>query len=282
MDCHSTPHRQIDLPRIAELVRQLMPAWPRHTPDSATYLPGGYSHRNYRLAFGARRYALREATAARPSEGDYLRRLPAGVGPTVLAYDRMRGHLLTVWIDGPVLAEAPPCPAEAGAYLAALERAIPVGRHRYDSRREVAALLDRARRGGCLHDDVAAVAASLPWRLGHQSGCHNDLNPWNVIRAAAGWRTLDWEQAGDNDPLFDLVGLCLGLGWGDEQTAACLDAARRHGWRAPVSPQQLRDAQLAYRLREYAWAVAQIAGGRDRPEISAQAHSMRAAVLAAA
>ena len=251
-------------------------------PDSATYLPGGYSHRNYRLAFGPRLYALREATAGRLSEGHYLRCLPAGVGPEVIAYDGSAGHLLTHWIDGPVLAEAPPCPAEAGAYLATLERAIPIGRHRYDVGREVATLLDRARRRGCLHEDVAVVAAKVQWQPSHQGGCHNDLNPWNVICAAGGWRTLDWEQAGDNDPLFDLVGLCLGLGWDDEQTAACLDAARREGWRAPVSRRQLRDAQLVYRIREYAWAVAQIAAGRDRPEISAQARSMRAAVMAAA
>lgn len=259
-----------------------MPAWRRHTPDSATYLPGGYSHRNYRLAFGERLYALREATAAQPGEGDYLRGLPAGVGPEVVAYDAAAGHLLTRWIHGPVLAEAPPAPAEAGAYLAALERAIPVGRRRYDYGRQVANLFNRARRGGRLHEDVADLAAKAPWRPICRRGCHNDLNPWNVIRATAGWRTLDWEQAGDNDPLFDLAGLCLGLGWCGEQTAACLDAARRHGWRAPVSPRQLRDALLAYRIREYAWAVAQLAAGRERPEISAQAEAMRAAVLATA
>lgn len=267
---------------MAALLRELVPAWPRHLPDSATYLPGGYSHRNYGLVFGRRCYALREATAARPSEGDYLRRLPKRVGPEVVAYDAATGHLLTRWISGPVLAEAPPSPAEAGAYLAALAASIPVRRHRYDYGREVAVLFHSARRGGCLHEDVAAVAAKLAWRPSHLGGCHNDLNPWNVIRAAAGWRTLDWEQAGDNDPLFDLVGLCLGLGWSDEQMAACLDAARRSGWRAPVSRQQVRDAQLAYRIREYAWAAAQIAAGRDRPEIRAQAQSMRTAVLAAA
>lgn len=281
MTDHAAAPGEIDLERLAALLRELVPAWPRHLPDSATYLPGGYSHRNYRLAFGRQCYALRVATAARPSEGDYLRRLPKGVAPEVVAYDAAAGHLLTRWITGPVLAEAPPSPAEAGAYLAALAASIPVGRHRYDYGTEVAALLHRARRGGCLHEDVAAVAAKLSWQPSLLGGCHNDLNPWNVIRAAAGWRTLDWEQAGDNDPLFDLVGLCLGLGWGDERTAACLDAARRDGWRAPVSPQLLRDAQLAYRIREYAWAVAQIAAGRDRPEITAQARSMRAAVLAA-
>lgn len=272
---------EIDLERLAAILRELVPPWPRHLPDSATYLPGGYSHRNYRLAFGQRRYALRVATAARPNEGDYLRCLPKGMGPAVIAYDAAAGHLLTRWISGPVLAEAPPSPAEAGAYLAALAASIPGGRGRYDYRREVAALFERARHGGCLHEDVAAVAAKLSWQPSLLGGCHNDLNPWNIIRAAAGWRTLDWEQAGDNDPLFDLVGLCLGLDWGDEQTAACLDAARRDGWRAPVSRQQLRDAQLAYRIREYAWAVAQVAAGRERPEISAQVQSMRAAVLAA-
>ena len=44
-------------------------------------------------------------------------------------------------------------------------------------------------------------------------------------------RTLDWESAGDNDPLFDLVGLCVGLGWGIREAQTCHAAYRRDGAR---------------------------------------------------
>ena len=259
-----------------------MPAWAQDAPKTVAYLPGGYSHRNYRVAIGGSEYALRDATAPRPAEADYLRALPPGLGPELVAHDARRGHLLTRWIDGPVLAEAPPAPGVAGAYLARLHRAIPAGRRRYDYAGELQAFFESARAGGCLDEDVAAVASKLDWQPGRRCGCHNDLNPWNIVCAADGWRTLDWEQAGDNDPLFDLAGLAIGLGWSEDETAACLDAAARRGWRGQADPARLRLTQLAYRIREYAWAVAQIAAGNDREEIREQARTMRSAVLAAA
>lgn len=268
--------------RIVALLRRLAPDWPCHTPTAASYLPGGYTHRNYRVAVADGVYALRVAASAALAEGKYLRALPRSIGPQVVARDRMRGHLLTRWIDGPVLAAAPPSPAEAGAYLAALHGAIPRGLRRYDPEAEVAALLRRARRRGCLHEDVAAAAGRLAWRHGARTGCHNDLNPWNVIRAADGWRTLDWEQAGDNDPLFDLAGLSLGLSWSEAEALACAEAAAQAGWQGRASPERLRQALLAYRLREYAWAVAQLAAGNRRKEVRQQAETMRAAILAPA
>ena len=271
-----------DRRRIVALLRQLVPDWPCHAPTAATYLPGGYTHRNFRVTVSGRAYALRMAASAESAEGAYLKALPASVAPEVVARDPLRGHLLTRWIDGPVLAAAPPSPAEAGAYLARLHGVIPHGLRRYDLAAEVAALFRRARRRGCLHADVAAAARLLAWRPRPTSGCHNDLNPWNIIRAGDGWRTLDWEQAGDNDPLFDLAGLSLGLSWSEVEALSCAEAAAQAGWQGRASPGRLREALLAYRIREYAWAVAQQAGGNRRPEIREQAETMRAAILAQA
>ena len=266
--------------RIAALLRHLVPAWPCHTPTAAAYLPGGYTHRNYRVTISGKVYALRAAESARPGEGEYLRALPASVAPQLVAHDPVRGHLLTRWIRGPVLAAAPPSPADAGLYLAKLHAAIPRGLRRYDYAAELAALFRRARCGGCLHEDVAAAAARLAWQPRPTGGCHNDLNPWNIIRAVDGWRTLDWEQAGDNDPLFDLAGLCLGLSWSEAAALCAAAAAAQAGWPGQASAERLQETLLAYRIREYAWAVAQLAAGNRRPEVREQADTMRAAVLA--
>jgi Ser/Thr protein kinase RdoA (MazF antagonist) len=177
------------------------------------YLPGGYTNRNYRVETLDQAYVLRvvERARLRSAERDYL---ALDIAPDVVAYDARRGHLLTRWIPGHVLADSPPSPGEAGEYLADLHARIPRGLNRYDFNREVTTMLRRARK---VDPAVQACFEATAWRPATWRGCHNDLNPWNIIRTPGGrgtapFRTLDWESAGDNDPLFDLVGLCVGLG----------------------------------------------------------------------
>ena len=104
-------------------------------------------------------------------------------------------------------------------------------------------------------------------------------NPWNVnaLRTSTGRRlprlahVLDWEHAGDNDPLFDVLGLCTCLEWDRETTQACVHAWSDAGGTPPPSPDHLDRTLTAFYIREYAWAVAQLAQGNDRPEIHQQA-----------
>ena len=136
------------------------------------------------------------------------------------------------------------------------------------------------RRAGKVDPRVQACFERTAWRAATWRGCHNDLNPWNIIRVedgkdAASFRTLDWESAGDNDPLFDLVGLCVGLGWGMDHARACHDAYRRGRTGNGVTEARLRDTFRAFLVREYAWAVAQLALGNDRDEIRAQVVTSR-------
>lgn len=268
--------------QAATVAGRLVPAWRERGIGAIEYLPGGYSNRNYRLVVDGAQYALRVMRqAARPGERAYL---ASAAAPDVVAHDAVRGHLVTHWIAGPLLIHAPPSPAQAGAYLAALHRQVPVGVRAYDLAREMRALFAAAD-----HPDAAVVARweRLRWTPARLVGCHNDLNPWNIVRGDAGWRTLDWEMAGDNDPLFDLAGLALGLGWDLNTAVACHAAYEAAGGHAAAEDargdrQPLRDAMTAYRIREYAWAVAQLALGNRRPEIHDQAERMRTAVLVGA
>ena len=275
-----------DRDKVLAVARQLLPAWPTRADCRIEYLPGGYSNRNYRLDIDGARYALRIVDGAmpRPGERQYL---AIAAAPDVVGYDRQTGHMLTRWIDGQILAASPPSPAEGGRYLAELHAEIPSGIRRYDYQAEIEALLAVAVDPD---PDVVSLFRALAWSASEICGCHNDLNPWNVIRASrtgeAGqprFRTLDWEFAGDNDRLFDLVGLGQGLQWTPAQLAACVReyAGTPTGQARPLhaAPRRLTDTICAYRIREYAWAAAQIGVGNDRPEIIEQAVAMRRALV---
>ena len=264
---------------VKEILTALVPSWNPQEVQRIEYLPGGYTNRNYRVETLDQAYVLRvvERARLRGAERDYL---ALDIAPDVVAYDARRGHLLTRWIPGQVLADSPPSPAEAGEYLADLHARIPRGLSQYDFNREVTTMLRRARK---VDPAVQACFEATAWRPVTWRGCHNDLNPWNIIRAQGGrgtapFRTLDWESAGDNDPLFDLVGLCVGLGWGMDDARACHDAYRQGGIGIGANETRLRDTFRAFLIREYAWAVAQLAIGNDRDEIRAQVATSRDAL----
>ena len=239
-----------------------MPAWRAECIGPTTYLDGGYANDNYRFEYGGERFVIRivrESATPRDAEMRYLQ-LP--VAPDVVAMDRGRGDLITRWIDGTLLAEIPAEPSEMAMYLRELHNAVPRGIRRYDAVEVVRDYLRAA--------PVPAVAARalrrLEWSIAETAGCHNDLNPWNVIRSGASWRTLDWEFAGDNDPLFDLVGLGYGMAYRDD----AFDALVAGYYRDRPTDKRLVDTRILYQLREHAWAARQVSAGNKRDVIAAQ------------
>ena len=261
---------------VKAVLTTLMPFWHADEIRRIEYLPGGYTNRNYRVEVQGCAYALRlvEGSAPRPHERRYL---DIDSAPDVVAYDAAHGHLLTRWIDGPLLATAPPEPDEAGVYLAALHASIPTGVRRYDFTQEILRMFGKARR---VEPAIRDCFERIAWRPTTWRGCHNDLNPWNIIRLEdpPSFRTLDWESAGDNDPLFDLVGLCVGLGWGIREAAASHAAYHRDVAGVQATEARLADTFRAFLIREYAWAAAQLAIGNEREEVGNQVETSRRAL----
>jgi Ser/Thr protein kinase RdoA (MazF antagonist) len=63
-----------------------------------------------------------------------------------------------------------------------------------------------------LHDAIAAFApaASAVWNRiippdREELICHNDVAPWNLVRAARGWVLIDWDAAGPGSRLWELA-----------------------------------------------------------------------------
>jgi thiamine kinase-like enzyme len=183
--------------------------------------------------------------------------------------------MLTRRVAGPLLVEAKPDRAAVAQYLARLHLRIPPLGRRYDLVQTIGRdLRVAAQRGELPPPWFAKEHESLTRAALQVRPCHNDLNPWNVIASAADparWCTLDWEIAGDNDPLFDLICLAEGLGWSLDETDALIDEYLEliESPRAPTT-QQRRTIRKGYFLREYAWALAQLAAGNRRVEIEAQ------------
>ena len=247
---------------VAETILRLMPAWHAERIERIRYLSGGYANDNYRFEYGGETFVVRVVHGPAMPRDAEMRYLELPIAPRVVAADRLSGDLITRWIEGTLLADSPAEPDEAAMYLRELHHAVPQGIRRYDPIQIVRDYADEA--------PVSRVAAlalrHLDWTIEATTGCHNDLNPWNVMRCGQSWRTLDWEFAGDNDPLFDLVGLGYGMSYSDD----ALDALVAEYYRDRPSDQSLLDMRILYLLREHAWAARQVHLGNTRDEVAAQ------------
>jgi thiamine kinase-like enzyme len=271
----------VDLPSDAALaLKRLRPQWRIDEVSDVELLVGGYANDNYALTYRDADYVLRIARASAVAvDRAFEKRLLSGpialLTAPLVAYLLPEGHMLTRRVAGPLLVDARPQRAAVAQYLARLHLRMPPLGRRYDLVQTIGRdLRVAAQRGEAAPPWFAKEHESLTRAALQIRPCHNDLNPWNVIVSAsdpARWCTLDWEFAGDNDPLFDLVCVAEGLGWSIDETDELIDLYLEHieSSRSPTTPQR-RTIRKAYFLREYAWALAQLASGNRRPEIEAQ------------
>jgi thiamine kinase-like enzyme len=185
----------------------------------------GLSHETYRITRDGCSYSLRVATPLPVDLGqdfEWEARVletagRAGLAPSVLYCDPVRGVLVSRWVEGRGWGpdEARSC-ANIANMAALLRRVhelrVPSPARRMSPRAWVdgyaAALLD-ARRPA--EPGLRAVAASrlrqlskLPKPAG--TLCHSDLHTMNLIERDRSLILLDWEYAHVSEPLWDLAG----------------------------------------------------------------------------
>lgn len=205
---------------------------------------GGLTNLNYKVTVGGERYVLRV-----PGEGtsEYIDRkaeetsariaAAAGVNAEVLYFDAADGVQVTRFIDGAVTMDA-----ERFKDLGSVRRAAQAFRRIHDCGERFAAdfelfgmmdgyldLLNRKEAWvpdgyRAVQTEAEAVRAALAARPARRVPCHCDPLAENFLDTGSRMWIVDWEYAGNNDPMWDLGDVSVEAGFGPDQDAALLES----------------------------------------------------------
>lgn len=226
-----------------------------------TFLEGGWSNRNYLVAIGDKDVVIRlknPLSKVSRLEFDYF---DNPLTPELLGFDEVSGDMVTSFVEGDMLVDSPIDPETAAYYIKELHEHIPQGIRTYQLDATIGTYLEGLR----MAEEIAEVYTDLDWEPKTSQGCHNELNDWNVIKTDNGFCTLDWEAAGDHDPIFDIVGLCYGLEYSDDEFQTCIATYQPH-----VDWEHVRRTRIVYQVREHAWALDRIRHGSSHEGILKQ------------
>jgi thiamine kinase-like enzyme len=204
----------------------------------------GLTNRNYRVAIGGERFVLRI-----PGEGtsEYIDRrheavaariaAEAGVNAEVLFFDETDGLMLTRFIEGALTMNG-----ERFKDLGAVTRAAQAFRLMHDCGKSFVTefnlfqkmdeYLDYLRKKDAripdgyadVQREAGAVRAALNARPAALKPCHCDPLAENFLDTGQRIFIIDWEYAGNNDPMWDLGDVSVEAGFGPEQDAALAEA----------------------------------------------------------
>ncbi len=247
-----------------EVLSVLDALMPNHAPvRELEYLPSGFSNRNFVVLLDSGKYILRMCNFPPNDPKSEVSYLNLPIAPTLVAYDRVNGHMITEFFEGTLLVDDPFTVQESAEYVRKLHADVPMGVRIHNPVEVTLAHFRRADK----FNELRSFVESTSWQPRLLVGSHNDLNACNVIRSTNRENlTLDWEFAGDNEDIFDVVNLCHGLCYTDEETEEC---ARLYSGDSYDSD-YFHLTRRVFQCREHAWALSQIAQGNDRPEIRQQ------------
>jgi len=204
----------------------------------------GLTNRNYKVSVAGEHYVLRlpgegtgeyinrkaEATSARLAAG-------AGVNAEVIHFDPASGVQVTRFIDGAVTMNAERF-KDLGAVrraALALKRIHDCGKH-FDTRFELFQMMDGyldllARKQARIPEgydqvqrEAEAVRDALAMHPAPLVPCHCDPLAENFLDTGRRMVIVDWEYAGNNDPMWDLGDLSVEAGFGPDQDRVLLEA----------------------------------------------------------
>jgi thiamine kinase-like enzyme len=204
----------------------------------------GLTNRNYKVAIGDERFVLRipgEGTSEyinRPHEAVAARiAAEAGVNAEVLFFDATDGLMLTRFVDG-----AATMNGERFKDLGAVARAATAFRRMHECGKSFATTFDlfqkmdeylaylqtknaRIPNGYAdVQKEAESVRAALNATPAALRPCHCDPLAENFLDTGARIFIIDWEYAGNNDPMWDLGDVSVEAGFGPEQDAALAEA----------------------------------------------------------
>ena len=204
----------------------------------------GLTNRNYKITVGDERFVLRI-----PGEGtsEYINRqheavaarvaAEAGVNAEVLFFDANDGLMLTRFVDG-----AATMNGERFKDLGAVARAATAFRRMhacgksfataFDLFQKMDDYLDYLRKKDAripegyadVQKEAEAVRAALNAQPAALRPCHCDPLAENFLDTGERIFIIDWEYAGNNDPMWDLGDISVEAGFGPEQDTALVDA----------------------------------------------------------
>lgn len=229
-------------------VRSELKRIPRFAGTAASEAPierlAGLTNRNYKITLGNERFVLRI-----PGEGtgEYINRrqeavaariaAEAGVNAELLFFDETDGLMLTRFVDGAITMNA-----DRFRDLGSVSRAAKAFRRMHDCGKSFAApfdlfqkmdeYLDYLRKKsaripdgyGEVQREAEAVRSALASRPAPLRPCHCDPLAENFLDTGARVFIIDWEYAGNNDPMWDLGDVSVEAGFGPDQDDALLAA----------------------------------------------------------
>ncbi len=253
----------------------MIPEWSEDSLSGFKYLDGGFTNNNFVFErhYGnlTKKYVLRSPVIAQPlqsrvNELELYQSLGANISPDLLAFDADSGAMITCYVEGQLLVDSSPGhhePDKLARYIKSLHSVLPSTEKPYDLSGLMLAYMPTFN-----ERDFSEIR-----RLEQYASCHNDLNPWNIIVNSPTWVTLDWESFGLNDPVFDIVTLCMGLNLTDK---ALNDSVEQYC--GTLDPRRLHDNLLCFWLREWGWAKYQVSKGNTKIGIIEQERSSYARI----